>query len=138
GDIDGDMINNGADNCPRAFNTDQLNQDNDEWGDACDDDRDGDTIINDDDNCPNTPNPGQEDSDFDGFGDLCPDGDDSRLIALRLAQCRAENPPVLWAKACRGPTKKIGCAATPGESTGSLWWALLALVGLRRRWRSAS
>ena len=133
GDIDGDSINNGADNCPRAVNGTQEDQDGDGIGDACDDDLDGDTVPNDDDNCPSVPNPDQADSDFNGFGDACLGVEDERLKAIRLAECRSQNPPLLWAKVCRGDTKTIGCAAAPGAPPDGGWWALIALLAARRR-----
>lgn len=45
-DIDGDTIENRADNCPDISNLDQLDQDNDGAGDRCDPDVDGDGIAN--------------------------------------------------------------------------------------------
>ncbi|MBF0622182.1 MAG: PKD domain-containing protein [Magnetococcales bacterium] len=41
-DTDGDTIQDSSDNCPSIANTDQLDQDNDNSGDACDTDDDGD------------------------------------------------------------------------------------------------
>ncbi|MCA0131156.1 choice-of-anchor B family protein [Winogradskyella alexanderae] len=72
-DADNDTINNAIDNCVGTPNTDQLDTDNDGFGDACDEDDDGDGILDDDDNCPTIPNPTQEDSDNDGIGDACDD-----------------------------------------------------------------
>ncbi|MCL6584633.1 MAG: right-handed parallel beta-helix repeat-containing protein [bacterium] len=46
------------DNCPRVFNPDQKNSDQDFWGDACD-------------NCPFVANEDQADQDQDGIGDVC-------------------------------------------------------------------
>ena len=46
------------DNCPSVFNPDQVDSDNDGWGDACD-------------NCVNDYNPDQNDCDGDGAGDVC-------------------------------------------------------------------
>ena len=47
------------DNCPNEPNSDQLDTDQDGYGDECDDDMDGDTISNDKDNCPLIENPDQ-------------------------------------------------------------------------------
>ncbi len=58
GDIDGDLINTGCDNCPLTPNLDQADIDGDLVGDVCD-------------NCPETPNPDQIDSNSDGAGDAC-------------------------------------------------------------------
>ncbi len=45
GDTDADNIGAQQDNCPAAFNPDQLNTDGDAQGDACDPDDDGDTLL---------------------------------------------------------------------------------------------
>ncbi len=76
GDVDGDHVANGIDNCPATSNPDQTDSDGDGIGDACDPDADGDGAPDESDNCPAAANPGQEDSDGDGLGDACdPDGD---------------------------------------------------------------
>ena len=72
-DIDNDSIVNAIDNCKSVANTNQIDTDNDGFGDACDDDDDGDGILDEDDNCPTFPNPDQEDADNDGIGDVCDD-----------------------------------------------------------------
>ncbi|WP_296381925.1 choice-of-anchor B family protein [Winogradskyella sp.] len=72
-DIDGDTIINALDNCAGVINTDQLDTDNDGFGDVCDDDDDNDGILDENDNCPLTANPDQEDGDNDGLGDVCDD-----------------------------------------------------------------
>ncbi len=55
---DEDEVCDIEDNCPAAFNPDQLDQDADGIGDACD-------------NCIDAANRGQEDEDGDGLGDAC-------------------------------------------------------------------
>lgn len=71
GDLDGDGIPDGDDNCPETVNPDQLDMDNDGVGDVCDDDIDGDGILNTPDNCDFVFNPNQADADHDGVGDSC-------------------------------------------------------------------
>jgi PKD repeat protein len=67
-----------TDNCPNAFNDDQVDADSDGRGDACDvcpfdadDDIDSDAVCGDADNCLVTPNTDQLDADSDGLGDAC-------------------------------------------------------------------
>jgi choice-of-anchor B domain-containing protein len=72
-DLDSDTILNAFDNCPGISNPDQLDTDNDGFGDACDDDDDNDGILDINDNCPKAANPEQDDADNDGIGDVCDD-----------------------------------------------------------------
>ncbi|WP_437938015.1 lamin tail domain-containing protein [Sorangium sp. So ce341] len=94
GDLDGDGIENGADNCPSVFNPirplddgAQADADGDGEGDACDacpidagstlcsapnpHDDDGDGVESGADNCVSLENPDQADMDGDGKGDAC-------------------------------------------------------------------
>ena len=86
GDMDGDGVGDGVDNCPSTRNGDQRNTDGTEGGDACDPDMDGDGVYNDGrapaDNCPPIANADQsydpcaEDPDGDGvptYRDNCYD-----------------------------------------------------------------
>lgn len=75
-DSDGDTIPDSADNCPIA-NPDQLNNDGDAQGDACDTDDDNDSILDVNDNCDFTSNVTQEDLDGDGQGNACDANDDN-------------------------------------------------------------
>ena len=72
-DTDADGVPDCDDNCPDDANADQLDEDNDGTGDACESgtDIDEDGIDNDDDNCPTIPNPDQADDDGDGLGNVC-------------------------------------------------------------------
>lgn len=70
-DADGDGVPNSTDNCPLVGNPDQVDQDLDHLGNACDDDLDGDGRDNAVDNCPNIANADQADLDGDGLGDPC-------------------------------------------------------------------
>jgi hypothetical protein len=80
-DVDNDGLPNAQDNCPAAYNPNQLDSDNDGVGNACDNctnkanadqkDTDGDGIGDACDNCANTYNPDQKDTDGDGVGDVC-------------------------------------------------------------------
>jgi hypothetical protein len=81
--MDGDGIDNGADNCPTVFNpirpidnAVQPDADNDGMGDPCDAnpllaDMDSDSVDNAADNCPFDSNTNQADGDSDNKGDVC-------------------------------------------------------------------
>lgn len=71
-DLDADAVHDGVDNCPTVPNPDQLDSDQDRFGDACEGaDGDADGIPDPFDNCLSVPNSLQEDSDGDGLGDPC-------------------------------------------------------------------
>ncbi len=74
GDLDGDGVLNGVDNCVNTPNPDQADTDGNGIGDACQD-TDGDSILDIDDNCVEVINPDQEDTDGNGIGDACQDTD---------------------------------------------------------------
>ena len=70
-DTDGDGVRDSVDNCPTVANADQLDQDGDGAGNACDADQDGDGANDGADNCALAPNADQRDTDSDGIGDEC-------------------------------------------------------------------
>lgn len=76
-DIDDDGISDRNDNCVNVSNSDQVDVNKNNRGDACDD-FDKDQIINSKDNCSDEPNRDQIDTDNDGKGDAC-DGEESRI-----------------------------------------------------------
>ena len=76
GDVDGDEVLDGVDNCPTTPNGSQLNTDADAQGDACDADDDNDGVPDTSDNCRLVANPDQADTDGDPRrGDACPAAD---------------------------------------------------------------
>lgn len=79
-DADQDGVPDDLDNCPLVANGDQVDQDVDGLGNACDDDLDGDGTDNDYDNCPSLANPDQGDLDGDGIGDDCDTDTDGDLV----------------------------------------------------------
>ena len=70
-DQDGDGISDNLDNCPLVSNPDQIDNDYDHIGFACDGDWDGDGVSDAEDNCWDVPNPAQMDLEGDGVGDNC-------------------------------------------------------------------
>jgi len=80
-DTDGDGVADAGDNCPAVSNVDQLDQDGDGIGNACEPDGDNDGVSDDTDNCPTVANTEQVDTDADGIGNACePDGDNDGVI----------------------------------------------------------
>ena len=76
-DSDNDSIPDILDNCVSIANKDQIDENKNSTGDACDDfDKDG--LLNARDNCPNIPNQNQTDTDGDAIGDVC-DSEESRI-----------------------------------------------------------
>ena len=75
-DYDNDGVDDSKDNCLMMFNPEQLDDDSDGLGNACDDDVDNDGIDNSLDNCKLISNPFQEDFDGDGRGNKCQKDED--------------------------------------------------------------
>ncbi len=94
-DYDGDGIKDTVDNCPNHANSDQKDNDNDSYGDACDLDNDNDGIANNKDNCPLVSNRSQKDADNNGTGDACEsqspekDDDDDDGVKNNIDNCPA-------------------------------------------------
>ncbi|XP_031564283.1 uncharacterized protein LOC116299704 isoform X2 [Actinia tenebrosa] len=89
-DTDGDGIGNLCDNCPNVPNTNQLDSNQNGYGDACDGpgkDKDGDGVLNDFDNCVDLPNGDQADADGDKIGDDCDDIQDDDGITNQNDNC---------------------------------------------------
>jgi len=86
-DTDEDGVADTSDNCPAIQNADQLDQDNDSVGNACDDDLDGDLVLNADDNCPNIENVDQLDLNGDGEGDACDNDTDGDNVPTAGDNC---------------------------------------------------
>lgn len=93
----------GTDNCPDAFNPEQIDTDGDTktgpnpptdtGGDACDTDDDGDRVDDAVDNCRLIENQTQADIDGDGQGDLCDDDDDADGVRDLKDNCiKVANP----------------------------------------------
>ena len=75
-DYDGDGFSNSVDNCWEIFNFEQLDFDDDTYGNECDDDDDNDGVDDFTDNCDNTP----ENDEVDSFGcTLIPDQDNDGI-----------------------------------------------------------
>tara|TARA_R110002050_G_scaffold108757_3_gene219616 strand:- start:37668 stop:41672 length:4005 start_codon:yes stop_codon:yes gene_type:complete len=91
GDLDGDTVPNGIDNCPEFANTDQADIDGNGIGDVCQD-TDKDSIIDINDNCPERLNFDQIDADGNGIGDACEDFDNDGIIDLEDNCMELANP----------------------------------------------
>ncbi|MGC4116114.1 MAG: lamin tail domain-containing protein [Myxococcales bacterium] len=139
GDMDGDGIADGLDNCPSVFNpirpmdgAKQADSDQDGQGDACDpcplsanttvcphvdpNDADGDGFPNTGDNCPSIANPGQADQDGDGKGDACD-------------PCPASANP--GSAACPGTIYQVKNGTLKDGDTTSLKNAIVTAIGTK-------
>ena len=66
-----DQVSNCDDNCPTVANPDQLDENANGVGDACETDQDEDGVFDAFDNCPTVANPDQLNNDLDPVGDAC-------------------------------------------------------------------
>lgn len=85
-DTDSDTVFDIQDNCPVTPNTNQLDTDMDDVGNACDDDDDDDGFVDSVDLCPTTPS-SQTDTDGDGDGDECDQDMDNDLEPNAADNC---------------------------------------------------
>ncbi len=79
-DLDGDNVENLFDNCVYVANADQVDDDDNGIGNACELDFDNDGYENEADNCPTIPNPTQLNTDMDELGDVCDEDDDADMV----------------------------------------------------------
>ena len=91
GDLDGDGVPNGTDNCVNTPNADQADADGNGIGDACQD-IDNDGVLDIDDNCVETANTDQADSDGNGIGDACQDTDNDGILDVDDNCVETPNP----------------------------------------------
>ena len=88
-------LSDACDNCPKNPNPDQADDDEDTFGNVCDnnDDKDRDGIPDINDNCVDVPNADQLDTDGDKMGDECdPDADNDGILNERDNCFLAHNP----------------------------------------------
>jgi len=85
-DIDGDGVQNAADNCEFAANPGQQDFNADGKGDACQD-SDGDTVLDAADNCRVVANVNQLDFDHDSIGNACDDDIDADGLLNAADNC---------------------------------------------------
>lgn len=93
-DSDSDGVVDDEDNCPTTANADQIDDNMNGIGDACEgSDTDGDGWSDDVDNCPAVSNGDQADFDNDGIGDACDDDIDNDGLTNDVDNCDFEYDP---------------------------------------------
>ena len=92
GDADNDGVADGDDNCPSAYNPDQVDGDNDGIGDVCDGDLDNDGVPNESDLCSDTPTGVVVDVDGCAVFTLPTDNFDIKVVS---ASCIGKNNGIL-------------------------------------------
>ena len=110
-DTDGDTIADATDNCPNVSNSDQIDTDNDNSGDACDGDDDGDGVIDTEDTFPLNATE-WIDSDNDGTGDNAdPDNSTEGRVYLMTTSTSANITQL----------HLVNSSDTPQQFTGTLY-----------------
>ena len=120
-DLDADGILDGIDNCPKTSNTDQLNFDNDPFGDICDDDDDEDGVIDASDDCPygdvGWGANAFTDHDGDGCRDLTEDFDDDEDGVFDTDDL-CPRGPLGWVSTSENDIEGDGCSDEDNDGDG--------------------
>ena len=120
-DLDADGILDGIDNCPKIPNTDQLNFDNDPFGDICDDDDDEDGVTDDSDDCPygdiGWGANALSDHDGDGCRDLTEDFDDDEDGVFDTDDL-CPRGPLGWVSTPENDIEGDGCSDEDNDEDG--------------------
>ena len=120
-DLDADGILDGVDNCPKIPNTDQLNFDNDPFGDICDDDDDEDGIMDTSDDCPfgdiGWGSNALTDHDDDGCRDLTEDYDDDEDGVFDTDDL-CPRGPLGWVSTSENDIEGDGCSDEDNDGDG--------------------
>ena len=125
-------ITDANDNCDLVSNDDQLDNDLDNQGDACDTDDDNDTVLDDTDNCAFADNLDQANADDDALGNACDEDDDNDGFTDEEEADFGTSP--LDANDLPVATGGAGCSTGGADAgLGSLLLLLSALYLLRRR-----